>query len=192
VARLGARGFMLAYSALSIAILAWLIGAAGRAPFVPLWPWAPWQPHVTLLAMLAVCLIVAFGVARPNPFSFGGGRAGFDPARPGIVRWLRHPLLAAMALWAFAHLLPNGHLAHVLLFGTFAAFALIGHLLVDRRRRQALGPEWDRLDRVVRHGPLVPRPASWGGAFVRLAAGVALYAGLIAVHPLLFGVSPLP
>jgi uncharacterized membrane protein len=160
VARLGARGLTLAYSALSVALLAWLIGAAGRAPFVPLWTWAPWQLHVTLVAMLAVCLVVAFAVARPNPFSFGGGRAGFDPARPGIVRWLRHPLLAAMALWAFAHVLPNGNLAHALLFGTFGTFAVIGHRLVDRRRRQALGPQWDRLDRAIRQEPVVPRPAS--------------------------------
>jgi uncharacterized membrane protein len=192
VARLGARGFTLAYSTLSVAILVWLIGAAGRAPFVPLWNWAPWQPHVTLVAMLAVCLVVAFAVARPNPFSFGGGRAGFDPARPGLVRWLRHPLLAAMALWAFVHVLPNGDLAHALLFGIFGTFAVIGHRLVDRRRRQTLGPEWDRLDRTVRQSPVVPRPASWGGAFVRLGAGLTLYAGVIAAHPLLFGVSPLP
>jgi uncharacterized membrane protein len=189
---LGARGFTLAYSALSVAILAWLIDAAGRAPFVPLWTWAPWQHNVTLLAMLAVCLIVAFAVARPNPFSFGGGRAGFDPARPGIVRLLRHPLLAALALWAFAHLIPNGDLAHVLLFGIFGIFALIGHVLVDRRRRRALGSEWQRLDGAVRRGLVVPRPATWTGAIVRLGVGIALYTGLIAVHPLLFGVSPLP
>lgn len=90
------------------------------------------------------------------------------------------------------HALPNGNLAHALLFGTFGTFAVIGHRLVDRRRRQALGPEWDRLDRAIRQGPVVPRPARWGRAFVRLGAGLALYADLIAAHPLLFGVSPLP
>jgi len=36
-ARLGLRGFSIAYSLLSLAALAWLIGAAGRAPFAPLW-----------------------------------------------------------------------------------------------------------------------------------------------------------
>jgi uncharacterized membrane protein len=36
-AQLGAAGFTLAYSALSVAVLVWLIGAAGRAPHVPLW-----------------------------------------------------------------------------------------------------------------------------------------------------------
>lgn len=40
-ARLGRVGFTLFYSLLSLAVLAWLIGAAGRAPFVPLWNWSP-------------------------------------------------------------------------------------------------------------------------------------------------------
>ena len=111
VARLGSRGFTAAYSGLSLAVLAWLIGAAGRAPHVPLWPWAPWQAWVPPLAMVAVCLIVALAVGRPNPVSFGGGDAArFDPARPGIVGWTRHPLLAALALggvWMIA--LGRGH-----------------------------------------------------------------------------------
>ena len=78
---LGPRGFTLAYSALSLAALAWLIVAAGRAPFVPLWNWAPWQLYVPLVAMLPVCLILALAIARPNPFSFGGAlNAKFDPA----------------------------------------------------------------------------------------------------------------
>src|SRR5210317_523192 len=67
-ARLGTRGFTLAYSALSLAALVWLIGAAGRAPFVTLWNWAAWQVHVPLVLMLPVCLIVALAVGRPNPF----------------------------------------------------------------------------------------------------------------------------
>lgn len=126
-ARLGRSGFTLAYSVLSIAILGWLIGAAGRAPYVSLWPSASWQNHVPVVVMVPVCLIIALSVARPNPFSFGGARNdNFDPAHPGIVRLTRHPLLLALALWAAAHLVPNGDLAHVILFGTFAVFALLG------------------------------------------------------------------
>ncbi|HHZ08454.1 MAG TPA: NnrU family protein, partial [Rhizobiales bacterium] len=48
VARLGRAGFAAAYSALSLAALAWLIVAAGRAPYLGLWDWAPWQNHVVL------------------------------------------------------------------------------------------------------------------------------------------------
>lgn len=86
VGRLGQRGFTLGYSLLSLAVLAWLIVAAGRAPFVMLWSWEPWHNHVVLAVMAAVCLILALAIGRPNPFSFGGANnAAFDPARPGIV-----------------------------------------------------------------------------------------------------------
>jgi len=192
VARLGSAGFGIAYSALSLGVLAWLIGAAGRAPFVPLWHWAPWQNHVVLTVMLPVCLILALAIARPNPFSFGGARTeSFDPARPGIVRLTRHPLLLALALWAGAHLLANGDLAHVILFGTFAAFALLGMRLVDRRRCREMGAAWNRLDETRRQAPLLPQPVSWPGAAIRLASGIGLYAALLWLHPWLFGVSPL-
>ncbi len=190
---LGARGFTLAYSALSLAVLVWLIAAAGRAPYVQLWVVAPWQAYVPLIAMLPACLILALAIARPNPFSFGGARAqDFDPARPGITRWMRHPMLVALALWAFAHLVPNGNLAHVLLFGLFGGFALLWGRLIDRRKRREMGDQWARLDAARRAGPLLPRPARPLGAALRLAAGVGLYWGLIAMHPYLFGVSPLP
>ena len=190
VGHLGSAGFGLAYSALSLGVLAWLIGAAGRAPYVPLWDWSPWRNHLLLALMLPVCLIVALAVARPNPFSFGGAHdARFDPARPGIVRLTRHPLLLALALWAGGHLVANGDLAHALLFGTFAGFAFLGMRLVDRRRRREMGADWARLDAARRRAG--PRPASWTGAVLRLALGAGLYAGLIALHPLLIGVSPL-
>ncbi|PWJ16603.1 NnrU family protein [Jannaschia seohaensis] len=191
-ARLGASGFTLVYSALSLAVLAWLIAAAGRAPHVTLWDWAPWQVHVPLIVMGPVCVILALSIGRPNPFSFGGARNDlFDPARPGIVRWSRHPLLAALALWAAAHILPNGDLAHVILFGTFAAFALLGGRLIDRRKRREMGPEWQRRRDCVADAPLLSASQS-GGTLLRVAAGIALYGALLWAHPFLFGVSPLP
>lgn len=190
-ARLGAAGFTLLYSALSLAALGWLIVAAGRAPHVTLWPWAPWQNHAVLLLMAPACLILALAIARPNPFSFGGMHDHrFDPERPGPVRVTRHPLLLALALWAVAHLAPNGDLAHALVFGAFAAFALAGGRLIDRRRRRAMGARWDVLRRAVAAAPPLRRPGA--GDALRLAAGAALYAALIGLHPHLFGVSPIP
>ena len=191
-AHLGRTGFTLAYSALSLGVLAWLIGAAGRAPFVPLWGWAPWQAHVPLAVMLPVCLVLAFGIARPNPFSFGGARNDrFDPSRPGIVRWMRHPLLVALALWAGAHVVANGDLAHVILFGAFAVFAGLGGRLIDRRKRQEMGEAWDRLRKAVAGAPVFAWSISLA-VVLRALAGLALYGALIWLHPHLFGVSPLP
>lgn len=190
VARLGHAGFGIAYSALSLGVLAWLIAAAGRAPYVPLWDWAPWQNHVVLAVMLPVCVILSLAIARPNPFSFGGAQNDrFDPASPGIVRLTRHPLLLALGIWSAAHILPNGDLAHVILFGTFAGFAMLGGRLVDRRRQREMGQRWHDL-----RAALSECPASLSltaDTVLRLAAGLMLYAGLIWLHPLVIGVDPL-
>lgn len=193
VARLGQRGFTLGYAVLSLAVLTWLVFAAGRAPYVPLWQWAPWQNHMALALMLPACLIATLAIGRPNPFSFGGARNDrFDPARPGIVGWMRHPLLVAFALWGGVHTLANGDLAHVILFGTFAVFALLGGRLIDRRKQRQMGAAWDRLRTEMADGG---RPALTDivrEAPGRIAAGVALYALLIVLHPLVIGVSPIP
>ncbi|WP_299655772.1 NnrU family protein [uncultured Jannaschia sp.] len=193
VGLLGPGGFGIVYSALSLTALVWLIAVTGRAPYVELWPRLAWQTYVPLTAMTLTCLIAAFAIARPNPFSFGGESSTFDPSRPGIVRWLRHPLLVALALWSASHMVPNGDLAHVLLFGTFAGFALLGMRIVDRRRQRVMGAaRWTALRRAVAAGPRLPRLASLSGATPRLALAAALYAALLALHPVVIGVSPLP
>ncbi|MGH1483508.1 MAG: NnrU family protein [Geminicoccales bacterium] len=192
VARIGGAGFTAIYVVLSLAVLSWLITAAGRAPFVELWPWAPWQSHITIALMLPACLILAMSVARPNPFSFGGRRNDrFEPAHPGVVRWMRHPILAALALWAIAHLLPNGDLAHVLVFGIFAAFAFLGGRMIDRRKRNEMGDGWQSLLTDVWGSPVIPRPRRYSAVVCRLAIGIGLYIGLILLHPWVLGVSPI-
>lgn len=186
-ARLGRGGFTLAYSVLSLAILTWLIVAAGRAPYVPLWAPAPWQAHLALALMLGACVIVTVAVGAPNPFSFGGARHHlYDPARPGIVRLTRHPILAALALWALAHLVANGDLAHAILFGLFGMFSLIGGRLIDRRKRREMGPRWSALQSRPR---AAPRPGIALG--LRVLAGGALFMALLHLHPPVIGVDPM-
>ncbi len=191
---LGQQGFTLAYSTLSLAMLCALIWATGHAPFVPLWDVAIWQKYVTLAAMLVVCLLLAISVGRPNPFSFGGAKNDqFDPAHPGILRLTRHPLLIALALWAAVHLLPNGDLAHVILFGVFTGFALFGRKVIDQRMRRTQGEsEWLDMLSVVNAAPLFYRPRSVAKLAARLAGGFAGYLALIGAHPVFLGVSPLP
>ncbi|MDA3887773.1 MAG: NnrU family protein [Allgaiera sp.] len=190
---LGRRGFLLSYSALSLSVLVWLIVAAGRAPTVVLWDWVPWQSWTTLTIMLVVCLIAAFALGVPNPLSFGGvNNARFDPHAPGVVRFFRHPLLVVLGLWAFGHMIPNGDLAHFILFGSFAVFAAFGGRIVDRRKRRELGEDWARLIAEIRTVPLftAPRhPVAWG---LRVIAGIALYALLLWLHPIVIGVNPVP
>lgn len=188
VAHLGAPGFTLSYSALSIAALSFVISAANRAPTVELWAWAPWQNHVTLLAMALSVAITALAIARPNPLSFGGrNNHSFDPQSAGIVGWMRHPLLVALLVWALGHLIPNGNLAHVILFGIFACFSALGMRIIDRRQTRIQGvEEWQKLSSTTRQIRLS------ANGFVRLAIGAGVYALLILLHGPVIGAYPLP
>lgn len=190
---LGRSGFTAAYSALSLFMLGLVISAAGRAPYIQLWPQADWQIHVAGLGMFAVCLLICLTLGRPNPFSFGGARnAEFDPARAGIVRYVRHPLLTALALWAGVHVLPNGDLAHVVMFSIFLGFALLGRLIIDRRNQRLMGAAvWRARVEEVQSAALLAPPMSWSGSLWRLCAAVILFALLLFLHPIVLGVSPL-
>jgi len=195
---LGDRWFTAVYSVVSVAALAWLIVAAGRAPYVEVWPPAPWQAWVPFLTMLPVCLLVACAVGVPNALSFGGPAAGFDPARPGVAGVARHPLLWAMTLWAGAHAVPNGDLAHLLLFGGLGGFALVGMVAIDSRRRRLWGEaRWQDLARATSALPLAAlvrgrwRPRG-RPPVIRLVIGLGLYLALLLLHRPVIGLSPLP
>jgi len=134
------RCYLLLYTSISILLLDWLIGAAARAPYVALWERAAWQNLVPLILMLPACLLAVFGIGASGGLSLGSQMQDpFDPAKPGIARITRHPLLWALMLWSLAHLAPNGDLAHVILFGSFASTSWLSMVLFERRARRRLG-----------------------------------------------------
>ncbi|MCU9840117.1 NnrU family protein [Ruegeria sp. WL0004] len=191
VARLGLRGYLVAYSLLSLAVLYWLIVAAGAAPYVEVIPPLPILRWVPMILMPVVCLIAVAGMRVCNPLSFGGmGQGPFDPDALGVLAFSRHPLPLALALWSLAHLLANGDLAHVLLFGLFAGFAMLGMRLIDRRKQRDMGRDWHRLAAntrflSLRHGAELLRPVDM------MLAG-ALFGILLFGHVAVIGVSPMP
>ncbi len=198
VARLGPRGYTMVFSLASLALLWWVIVAAGRAPVVPLWDHAIWHRWAVNLAMPLAVALTVFGVGAANPFAFEGRAAGFTPGRPGIAGMTRQPLLWALAIWAGAHLLANGDLAHAILFGTFLAFALIGMPMVERRRRRTMGAEgWAAQ---TAHTGLIPGMAlitgRWRPAgppdWTRLALTFAGWALVWHLHAPVIGVWPGP
>lgn len=200
VHRLGERGFLIGYSVSSLIVLTWLIVATNRAPFVEVWPFEVWQMWAPNIALPLACQFAAFGIGAANPLSFGGdARKAFDPEHPGIAGIVRHPLLWAIGLWAGAHVVPNGDLAHVVLFGFFAVIALVGMAIIDRRKRRQLG--------AARWQALAARTSFWPGAallagrfrprlsrfsLVRCGIGIAAWLTLLLLHPYVIGVSPLP
>ena len=186
VSMLGRRFYVVLHSVVATAALAWLIAATLRAPYVELWGFHPWTRWVPLLVMPVACMLLVAGLTSPNPFSLGRGGRGYDPARPGIVAITRHPTLWAAALWAFAHLFPNGDLRAVLLFGGMGGFSLMGMVLFDRRRAAQLGRvEWRRLLAATARQP------SFAGLAWRAGLGLVLYAALLFAHGPLFGRYPL-
>ncbi|WP_020185091.1 NnrU family protein [Methylopila sp. 73B] len=157
IARLGETGYKGLYSLASAVGLAAIIYGYGHAPFVALWTPPGWTRHIpiTLMWPAFVLLVAAY--------------------LPGKIRArAKHPMLAAVKLWAFSHLCANGDLASVLLFGGFLAYGVIDRILLKRHERAHGAPA---------------RPGSWQNDVLALALGTVLYALFGAfLHAILIGV----
>ncbi len=95
-----------------------------------------------------------------------------------IMKVTKHPMLLAVKLWAFGHLLANGELNSVILFGSFLAFAVFDRIMVKRRGDEGPGP-----DAVV--NPVMD--------LIALAVGLGIWASIAFwLHPVLFGVQAMP
>ncbi|MBF8293135.1 MAG: nnrU family protein, partial [Steroidobacteraceae bacterium] len=96
---------------------------------------------------------------------------------PGRIRTAaQHPLLLATMLWAVAHLLTNGSVADLLLFGTFLAWAIAVRISLERRPAR----------------PIRVLPTSAANDVIVVVGGLALYAIFIFwLHAKWLGVSPL-
>lgn len=123
VARIGLHRWKLAYSAASIVgfvVIIWGYGLA-RGEAIALWTAPPWTRHVTaLLVILAFILVVSAYI--PNTY--------FKSA-------LGHPMTVGVGVWAFGHLLSNGTLRDVVLFGAFLAWSIFVFATRRRRDREA-------------------------------------------------------
>lgn len=199
VAWAGLRAYLIGYSALSILVLGWLIAAAASAPYLELWPREDWQTLVPIAAMPFASVLAVFALTSPNPLSFGPRlSAPFDPARPGVAGLVRHPLLWATLVWSVAHVVPNGDLSHVVMFGLFAMLSVGGMVMLDRRKQRSLGiAAWRRLAGKTSNLPLASlargwRPTLTSGGALRFVGGIAVYAGLLATHGLFTGIPLLP
>src|SRR5579863_7162880 len=95
-------------------------GLARQAPLILYSPPA-WLRYVAVILMLPVF-----------PLLFAAYLSG------RIKTAAKHPMLAAVKFWAFAHLLANGMLADVLLFGAFLAWAICDRISLKHRPPQAI------------------------------------------------------
>lgn len=152
------KGLYSLVSLLGLVLVIWGYGLARQEPVVLYTP-PTWTRHLAMVLLLPVF-----------PLLF----ATYLPGR--IQRALKHPMLVAVKLWAVAHLLANGMLADVVLFGAFLAWAVADRISLKRR--------------VPRATPELPdRPQNdW------IAIGLGLVAYVLFVfwlHRVLIGVSPM-
>src|SRR5262249_7198560 len=154
--QIGERGFLLLFSLVALATFAWLVAAYAHAPLVILWEFRPWISLVPLILMPFATIFLIAGYSTPNPTAVGMERsAAEDDPAPGIMRVTRHPIMWGIGLWALSHLAVNGDLASLLFFGALAGLALVGTVLIDRKKRLALGSNWSRLAEVTSNVPFV-------------------------------------
>ncbi|MBV8535992.1 MAG: NnrU family protein [Alphaproteobacteria bacterium] len=191
--RMGETVFSGLYSALMLAAFLWMVAAFRAAPYVPLWSVPPAARMIPVLVMPFACLLLVGSLTVRNPtMVMQSVAASGDPA-PGMIKVTRHPMLWAFGLWALAHLLVNGEVAALLLFGGIAVLALGGTLAIDGKRRMRDPDGFARLATKTSNLPLAALIA--GRATMRFAdigwwrLGLAalLYVAFIIVHPLISG-----
>jgi len=192
--QLGERGFLAVYSLTALVTFAWFLRAYAHAPTIVLWPRQMWTALVPIVVMPLATILLVAGYTTPNPTAVGMERAARadDPA-PGLLRVTRHPVMWAIGLWAVSHMIPNGDLRSLLFFGAVAALSLGGTLLIDRKKRLALGSNWSRLAEVTSNLPFAALVTGrtrlrWRDiSLLRVIAGLLLYAVLYNAHTIIAG-----
>jgi uncharacterized membrane protein len=162
IARIGDKPWKGLYTLASLAgfaLIIWGFGIARRNP-VYLWEAPMAMRHLAGLLMLAAFILLV---------------ATYVP-RNAIKAKLHHPMVLSVKLWALAHLLANGNLADVVLFGAFLVWAVFSFRAARARDR--------------RDGTVYP-PGTAAGTAITVAVGVAVWAVFAFwAHGLLFGVRP--
>lgn len=164
IERMGVNAWRGVYSLLSIASLVLLIYAFGasRATTPILYVPPMFMTHITLGLMLIAMILLM---------------ASILPAGK-IAVWVKHPMITSVKVWAFAHLLANGELNSVMLFGGFLIWAVLVRISAKRRARAG--------EKVTRDF------VSTQYDVAAVISGVALYVlFLLYLHEMLIGVSPL-
>jgi uncharacterized membrane protein len=189
-AKLGEGPYRGLFSLASLIGIGWVIYAYRRAPLIPTWGLLLGLRSTAYVLVFIAFLFVVIGIMTPSPTTVGmESRLDPETAR-GMVRITRHPFLWGVALWAAIHLIVNGELASLILFGTFLVLALGGTAAIDAKRRRKSPEQWQRFAQATSSVPfaaiargsnrLAPALAEIG--LWRLIVALALYAAAFYLH----------
>lgn len=142
--QMGELAWRALYAVISIAGFVLIVVGYAEARMEPVVIYQPpvWTRHITFLLMLPVFPMIL---------------AAYMPGR--IQATLKHPMLVATKTWALSHLLANGNLADLLLFGSFLAWAVVDRISLKKRQQ----------------GPMLQAPGSKLNDVIAVVAGLALY-----------------
>ena len=149
--RFGEPAYKIAFSVLSLIGFVLIVMGYHKLQLMPgknpvLWDPPTWTRHIAFLLMLPAMIFLV---------------AAYVPSK--IRTALKHPMLVAIKTWALAHLLVNGDLGSLVLFGSFLAYAVYDRISV--KRRAGAGPP--------------PAPAGVLGDVIVVVVGVALFAFML-------------
>ncbi len=159
IARIGAGAWRVLFSLLSLAAIVVMVHGFRAAPFVALWTPPAWAIHVNNLLMLVAVILTGAGHMK-SP----------------ITRLVRHPMLTGVLLWAVAHLLVNGDLAAMLLFGGLGLWAVVAMVGLNARDGAWTPPATGGARRLALH----------------LVVSLVVFAVIIYIHGWVLGVRPIP
>lgn len=195
----GEPAYICLFSLASLGVIVWLSMAYGGARGEGLVWWGATEPTRWVQAAIQFIAFqfVVCGLLTPNPTSVKQEGAVGKPVT-GMLRITRHPFLWGVTLWAAGHLLVNGDLPSLILFGSMAVLGVFGTYSIDAKRKAALGAEWGAFAAKTSN---IPFAAVLSGrqplkileiGWWRILAAVVIWAGLLYGHQLIFGVSALP
>jgi uncharacterized membrane protein len=160
ISAMGEGSYKLVYaliSVLGIALIAWGFAHYRATGWIDIWNPPRALKHITLALMLPAVILVVAAFLRGH-----------------IYTSLKHPMLAGVKLWAAAHLLANGDLGSIILFGSFLGWAVFDRISLKRRSDAG--------------GPPIP-VGGWGNDVIAVAVGIVVYLALaFAFHPVVIGV----
>jgi len=182
VAKLGERGFLIAYTVVAFATLGWTIWAFGRVPAeAPLWiagdvAWLA----ASLLMWLGSILFI--GSLRSNPSFPSAGMRTRMPTPRGVFAITRHPMMWGFALWALVHAIVSATPAGLILAAAIGFLALAGAAMQDSKKAQLMGEAWEEWRQRTAYVPFA-NGASNPGTFAWLGGTILFFAATWAHRP---------
>ena len=200
---IGENAYLGLFSLTSLGVIVWLImaynAAQPTAENIVLYNLGEGVHHLGIPVVALAFFLAVQGLFTQNPTALKQeGSIAKEGTINGVMRITRHPFLWGVAIWAGFHLLANGDLASVILFGTFFLLALLGTFSIDAKRERKMGAEWSAFAAKTSNVPFAAVIAGRNTLNIteslgwRFWAAMGIFIIVLFAHARVIGVSPFP